>query len=227
MPRTKIPRNVITNVLIEAGYRCAVPACRNILAIDLHHIIEVKEGGLNEESNLLALCPTCHALYTRGTISKEAIDAWKTMLVTLNHAFDQESISNLLFLSKITNEMKKNLRAAFDDNLDLGLPIDEDDLEDLEHNNISLMELISRLYSVEGNYPISELNTLLVSGDGVLKFSHLIATGLASYRVVILSHKSPLLYFVLLTEKGEKIIKAWFSGNRNAIKHALAFLPNE
>src|SRR5690349_13496502 len=76
------------SVLIEAGYRCAVPTCRNILAIDMHHIIEVKDGGPNEPSNLLALCPTCHALYTRGTIPKEAINAWKTMLVTLSHAFD-------------------------------------------------------------------------------------------------------------------------------------------
>ena len=73
MARTKVPSSVIREVLIEAGYRCAVPTCRNILALDLHHIIEVQEGGINEQANLLALCPTCHALYTRGNIPKEAI----------------------------------------------------------------------------------------------------------------------------------------------------------
>src|SRR5450759_1684073 len=107
MPRTTIPRDIVTSVLIEAGYRCAVPTCRNILAIDLHHIVEVKDGGPNESANLLALCPTCHALYTRGTISKEAIDAWKTMLVALNHAFDKETISNLLFLNRTDKVFKE------------------------------------------------------------------------------------------------------------------------
>src|ERR1700730_4135225 len=79
MARTAIPRDVKIQVLTEAGYRCAVPTCRNILAIDMHHIVEVNDKGPNEPYNLLALCPTCHALYTRGTISKEAINAWKTM----------------------------------------------------------------------------------------------------------------------------------------------------
>src|SRR2546423_5255005 len=104
--RTPIEANLKREVLAEAGYRCAVPTCRTILAIDLHHIIEVEAGGPNELSNLLALCPTCHALYTRGTISRDAINVWKTILVALNHAFDKESISNLLFLKKtMTNEV--------------------------------------------------------------------------------------------------------------------------
>src|SRR3989344_6722382 len=98
MPRATIPSDVKREVLSEAGYRCAVPTCRNILAIDLHHIVEVRENGGNELSNLIALCPTCHALFTRGTITRDAINNWKLMLVSLNHAFDKESISNLLFL---------------------------------------------------------------------------------------------------------------------------------
>jgi hypothetical protein len=88
-------------VLTEAGYRCAVPTCRNILAIDLHHILEVSEGGGNEVANLIALCPTCHALFHRGVISRESIYSWKSILVSLNHAFDLEAVDNLLFLSKL------------------------------------------------------------------------------------------------------------------------------
>ena len=103
--RTPIPATLRREVLAEAGYRCAVPTCRTILAIDLHHIIEVREGGGSEQSNLLALCPTCHALYTRGTISRDAVNVWKTILVALNHAFDKESISNLLFLKQTANNM--------------------------------------------------------------------------------------------------------------------------
>jgi hypothetical protein len=98
MARKTIPDSLKRQVLSEAGYRCAVPTCRNILALDLHHIVEVQEGGATELANLLALCPTCHALYTRGTISKDAIYAYKTILVALNASFDTDGINNLLFL---------------------------------------------------------------------------------------------------------------------------------
>src|SRR5260221_13560647 len=93
--RKPIPANLKIEVLTEAGYRCAVPTCRTILAIDLHHIVEVQEGGGNEISNLLALCPTSHALYPRGAISREAINVWKTILIALNHPFAQDPVSNL------------------------------------------------------------------------------------------------------------------------------------
>ncbi len=99
--RVKVPAQVVRDVLTEAGYRCGVPTCRSILAIDLHHIELVAERGSNELSNLLALCPTCHALYHRGTISRESIYAWKAMLVALNGAFDIDAIDKLLFLRKL------------------------------------------------------------------------------------------------------------------------------
>ena len=97
--RKAIPQSVRQDLLIEAGYRCAVPTCRTILAIDLHHIVEVAEGGGNERSNLLALCPTCHALFHRGEISREAIRVWKGVLVSLNEGFDRDTKDKLLFLS--------------------------------------------------------------------------------------------------------------------------------
>jgi hypothetical protein len=140
--------------------------CRTILALDLHHIVEVQEGGPNELANLLALCPTCHALYTRGTISREAISVWKTILVALNHAFDKESISNLLFLKQTANK---------------AIPI---------------------------------------TGDGVLKFSHLIASGLADYQIYM--QNGPFYTFLVsLTPKGNRIIDAWFSGSRDDVRQAL------
>jgi hypothetical protein len=96
--RKRLSNKVTTAVLTEAGYRCAVPTCRGILAIDMHHIWEVNAGGGNAPSNLIALCPTCHALYHRGTIKEESIYAYKAMLVSLSNAFDLEAIDKLLFL---------------------------------------------------------------------------------------------------------------------------------
>src|SRR5438128_4695346 len=99
MRRRRLSTNVVLQVLTEAGYRCAVPTCRNILAIDLHHMVEVVEGGGDVTANLLALCPTCHALFHRGTIQRDSIHAWKLMLVSLSRAFDVSTIDDLLFLN--------------------------------------------------------------------------------------------------------------------------------
>jgi hypothetical protein len=68
-------------------------------------MVEIAEGGGNELHNLLALCPTCHALLHRGTISRDSIYAWKSMLVSLSAAFDAATLDNLLFLASpsVTN----------------------------------------------------------------------------------------------------------------------------
>ena len=165
--RKKLSQELKLLVLTEAGYRCAVPTCRTILAIDLHHIEEVSEGGPDELSNLIALCPTCHALFHRGTITRESIYSWKAMLVSLSQAFDIEALDNLLFLEKL-------------------IP-----------------------------------NQLAMPGDGVLKFSRLIAADLATFKLIM--QNGPLvLYDVQLSQKGKMLVNAWKSGNRERVKEALA-----
>src|SRR3954447_5183823 len=97
--RRRIPLDVRIAVLTEAGYRCAVPTCRGILALDMHHLWEVSAGGGDTPENLIALCPTDHALYHRGTIHQDSIYAYKAMLVSMGRAFDLEAIDLLLFLT--------------------------------------------------------------------------------------------------------------------------------
>jgi hypothetical protein len=96
--RDSLPQKTRVMVLTESGYRCAVPTCRNILALDMHHIWEVSVGGSDDLANLIALCPTCHALYHRGTIKQESIYVYKAMLIAITRAFDVEAIDRLLFL---------------------------------------------------------------------------------------------------------------------------------
>jgi HNH endonuclease len=93
-----------TAVLTESGYRCAVPTCRNILALDMHHMYQVAHGGDDSPSNLIALCPTCHALYHRGTISADAIYSYKSMLVAISRAFDIDAVDRLLFLNALAKD---------------------------------------------------------------------------------------------------------------------------
>src|SRR5258707_14432532 len=64
----------------------------------MHHIWEVSAGGSDDPSNLIALCPTCHALYHRGTITQESVYVYKSMLVAITRAFDVAAIDQLLFL---------------------------------------------------------------------------------------------------------------------------------
>ena len=102
--RAKLKLKTVTVVLTEAGYRSAVPNCRNILALDMHHIWEVSAGGGDDPANLIALCPTCHSLYHRGNISSDAIYIYKAMLVAISRAFDVEAIDRLLFLSPLKKD---------------------------------------------------------------------------------------------------------------------------
>ena len=94
---SSIPASVRQAVLLEAGYKCANPICRNVLAFELHHIIWVKDGGAAAVENLLALCGHCHDLHTAGHIPRDAINAWKSLLVSLNNP-SRASVDLLLFV---------------------------------------------------------------------------------------------------------------------------------
>ena len=93
------PPSVRDEILREAGYKCANPTCRNILTLQLHHIVWVRDGGGNNATNLIALCGHCHDLHTQGHIPASAIRHWKGLLHALNHAFNKESMDLLLYLS--------------------------------------------------------------------------------------------------------------------------------
>lgn len=98
--RQSISSIIRDEVLREAGYKCANPTCRNILTLQLHHMIWVKDGGKNEATNLIALCGHCHDMHTQGHIPASAISHWKGILHALNHAFNKESMDLLLYLAK-------------------------------------------------------------------------------------------------------------------------------
>jgi len=82
------------------------------------------------------------------------------MLVALNHAFDGESISNLLFLYHVDKEIRK--RAS----------------EIMEAGQRRKKLIIDDEGTIQMHYKDApkDLNLLVFSGDGVLKFSHLILT---------------------------------------------------
>lgn len=166
--RKKVSTDVKRQVLHEAGYKCGNPVCKTILTIELHHLDYVSDGGENTPDNLLALCPTCHALHHQGNIPRESLLAWKTFLISLNEALGNKSIDLLLVIHKI--------------------------------------------------------RTLVVSGEGVLNCSTLIAANLVKiqreeYRIAkeegfLFDHEVyGELYRLELTKKGKRLINAWRKGN--------------
>jgi hypothetical protein len=166
--RDNLPVNVRVIVLTESGYRCAVPTCRNILALDMHHIWEVSAGGGDDPSNLISLCPTCHALYHRGTIRAESIYVYKAMLVAITRAFDVEAIDRMLFLEACNKDF------------------------------------------------------LIVSGDGLLHFSRLIAASLATVEQKSNNNWQLVTYAVNITDKGRQLIEAWKQGDRTRLGQVMA-----
>ena len=97
-PRSKLPASVRSELLIEAGYRCANPRCQNVITLQIHHIEYVSTGGGDDPSNLLVLCPYCHGMHHSGNFTMEAIRVWKGLLVALNQAFDRKGLDLLLLL---------------------------------------------------------------------------------------------------------------------------------
>jgi len=58
--RKRIPGDVRDKLLVQAMHRCCLcPEHHDIT--DLHHVVEISEGGPNTEDNLMVVCPTCHA----------------------------------------------------------------------------------------------------------------------------------------------------------------------
>jgi Cys-tRNA synthase (O-phospho-L-seryl-tRNA:Cys-tRNA synthase) len=137
------------------------------LAIDLHHLVEVSEGGGDTLSNLIALCPNCHALHHRGTIHRDALYAWKGVLVALGAAFDREAVDRLLFLS------------------------------------------------------LCPPDYLVVSGDGLLHYSRLIAAGLAGVDMKANNAWQLVTYAINISNKGRQLIDAWKTGDRELVRQAL------
>jgi hypothetical protein len=54
--RRRIPLEIRSAVLHEAGYMCANPRCRTIITLEIHHMIPVSESGTDTAENLLPLC---------------------------------------------------------------------------------------------------------------------------------------------------------------------------
>ena len=95
--RPAIPIGIKRRLLIESGYRCAIPTCRYPITENAH-IFSWAESGDHGHHNLIALCPNCHTRYDSGEITKEAIIYYKKKLMFLNDVYSRFELDVLDYL---------------------------------------------------------------------------------------------------------------------------------
>src|SRR4051812_31545190 len=86
--REHMPMDIRRAVLVEAGHRCAVPACRQFPVV-VEHIVDYAGNRKHEFSNLIVLCPTCHARKGDGAgqIDRKSLKIYKLNLGLLTSRY--------------------------------------------------------------------------------------------------------------------------------------------
>lgn len=87
--RSSLPKVLKRKVLIEAGHRCAIPACKQH-PVDIHHIIPHATSQDDSFTNLIALCTQCHARFHRTKeIDQKTLQIYKQNLSLLNDRYGE------------------------------------------------------------------------------------------------------------------------------------------
>lgn len=89
-PRQAIPAELERALMIEAGYRCAIPTCRTVYPLDIEHIDEYSRVKKHEFSNMIVLCKNCHGIKGTGPrkLDRKALRAIKANLGRINQRYN-------------------------------------------------------------------------------------------------------------------------------------------
>lgn len=96
--RPPIPADLKRRVLVEAGHRCAIPTCRCMVGVEVHHIVPWEECKAHSYENLIALCPTCHSLVHSGKVDRKSQRMYKANLRYTHDRFSQFEVDVLFEL---------------------------------------------------------------------------------------------------------------------------------
>ena len=128
--RQLVPEPVKRDILLEAGYRCAIPRCTHSTT-EIAHIIPFSESQDNSPDNLIALCPNHHTMYDiEKKIDRKAIRIIKNKLGIINGRY---------------NDFEQRVFRHFANNPQLS----EIQLSDAMENEIQLMNAIQDGYIVK------------------------------------------------------------------------------
>ena len=97
--RPTISADLKRRILVEAGYRCAIPTCRHI-DTEIHHIVPWEKCKKHEYDNLIALCPNCHKRADEEEIDRKSLRLYKENLRFIHDKFSQLEVDTLFELYK-------------------------------------------------------------------------------------------------------------------------------
>lgn len=88
--RKDIPAELVRQLMIEAGYRCAIPRCRTAEPLEIEHIDDYAKVKTHEFSNMLVLCRNCHGRKGKGPrkIDRKALRIIKQYLGIVNQRYN-------------------------------------------------------------------------------------------------------------------------------------------
>lgn len=96
--RPAIPAPMKRAVLVEAGHRCAIPACKST-PVELAHIVPWEKVQEHTFENLIALCPTCHTRYDSGQIDRLSMKQYKANLGVISGRYGEMERRTLTMLA--------------------------------------------------------------------------------------------------------------------------------
>lgn len=88
MDRPAIPAELKRTLMMEAGYRCSIPRCKQT-PVEIHHISPWEKVREHNYDNLIVLCCNCHARANRGEIDSKALHQYKANLAIVNGRYCQ------------------------------------------------------------------------------------------------------------------------------------------
>lgn len=101
--RPPIPTDIRRRVLVEAGHRCSIPTCRQIIC-EVHHIVEWSEVKEHKYENLICLCSNCHTLVHDKKIDRKSLKMYKHNLGLLHDKYTQFEVDLMFDLYKLPKD---------------------------------------------------------------------------------------------------------------------------
>ncbi|PYE14059.1 HNH endonuclease [Williamsia limnetica] len=88
--RPPIPAELERALMIEAGFRCAIPTCRTVFPLEIEHIEDYSVVLKHEFGNMIVLCANCHRLKGTGprSIDRKALRQIKSNLGIVNQRYN-------------------------------------------------------------------------------------------------------------------------------------------
>jgi hypothetical protein len=104
----KIPSEILRQIKVESGHRCAIPTCRQT-PVEIHHIVPWEQCKSHELKNLISLCPTCHARVHKGEIDRKSLKMYKRLLnINIESVVDHGVVSTgTLILNRSDGKIHK------------------------------------------------------------------------------------------------------------------------